>query len=115
MDKKAAIAALSALGQETRLDVFRHLVTAGPEGIGAGDLAQVVNARANTLSTHLSALARAGLIEAEREGRAIRYRAHYDGIRALFDFLLHDCCKGRPELCGPFSSSRSPDITKAKQ
>jgi DNA-binding transcriptional ArsR family regulator len=113
MDKKAAIAALSALGQETRLDVFRHLVTAGPKGVGAGDLAQVLDVRANTLSTHLAALARAGLIEAEREGRAIRYRAHYDGIRALFDFLLHDCCKGRPELCGPHVQTAS-DITKVE-
>ncbi|SDU34226.1 helix-turn-helix transcriptional regulator [Stappia sp. ES.058] len=115
MDKKAAIAALSALGQETRLDVFRHLVTAGPEGVGAGDLAQELDVRANTLSTHLAALARAGLISAERAGRAIRYRADHDGIRALFDFLLHDCCKGRPELCGPFAPSRSPEITKAER
>jgi ArsR family transcriptional regulator len=114
MDKNSAIAALSALGQETRLDVFRHLVTVGSEGMGAGDLAEALDVRANTLSTHLAALSRAGLIAATREGRTIRYRAHYDGIRALFDFLLHDCCKGRPELCGPYASTNPTDVTKVE-
>lgn len=104
MEKMNAVAALSALGQETRLDVFRTLVRAGPEGISAGDLAEGLGVRANTLSTHLAVLARAGLILSEREGRTIRYRADYDGARALIAFLVGDCCAGRPELCGPFAA-----------
>lgn len=102
MEKTDAIAALKALGQETRLDVFRVLVRAGPGGVAAGDLAERLGVRANTLSTHLAVLVRAGLIASEREGRTILYRAEFDGARGLIGFLVGDCCADRPELGASF-------------
>lgn len=101
MDKKSALNALSALGQDTRLDVFRLLVKASPQGMLAGDIAQALDARQNTMSTNLSILMAAGLIRNAREGRAIRYFADMVGMRDLLAFLMEDCCGGQPELCKP--------------
>jgi len=113
MDKSNAILALAALGQDTRLDVFRHLVTVSPERVSAGDLAERLAVKPNTLSTHLAQLQRAGLIASEREGRLIRYRADHEGIAGLLDFLVGDCCGGRPDLCGslaPAATDSSPSV-----
>lgn len=96
-----ALAALAALGQSTRLAVFRLLVRQEPEGLAAGAIAAIVGGPHNTLSTHLAILARAGLVRATRDGRSIVYRADLGGMRQLVTFLLADCCDGRPEVCGP--------------
>lgn len=96
----SAVKALSALAQDSRLSVFRLLVGAGPGGLPAGEIARQVGARANTLSTHLSILAQAGLIQSRREGRSVIYSADYDGMRDLLGYLIADCCDGRPEICG---------------
>ena len=101
MDKKLALAALAALGQETRLDVFRLLVQAGPEGIAAGEIAERLGTLQNTLSSHLKILSHAGLVRTEREGRVVRYFADMMGFRDLLAYLMEDCCNGRPELCRP--------------
>jgi ArsR family transcriptional regulator, arsenate/arsenite/antimonite-responsive transcriptional repressor len=101
MDKKAALAALAALGQETRLDVFRLLVQAGDQGIPAGEIASRLGTVQNTMSAHLKVLGHAGLVRAERDGRTIRYIADMTGFRDLLAFLMEDCCNGRPELCRP--------------
>lgn len=102
MDKMLALEALSALSQETRLDVFRLLVKAGPDGLCAGEIAQRLCVRQNTMSTNLGVLARAGLVRSEREGRSIRYVADLGGMRRLLAFLMQDCCGGHPETCRPF-------------
>lgn len=101
MEKTDALAALSALGQDTRLDAFRLLVKAGSEGMLAGEIGQALDVRQNTLSSNLSILLNAGLVRNSREGRAIRYFADMDGMRDLLGFLMEDCCGGRPELCQP--------------
>ena len=101
MDKKLTVEALAALSQEIRLDVFRLLVKAGPAGLYAGEIAERLEVRQNTLSTNLGVLARAGLIRSAREGRSIRYFADLDGMRRLLAFLMEDCCGGRPETCQP--------------
>ncbi|MEO1197663.1 MAG: metalloregulator ArsR/SmtB family transcription factor [Pseudomonadota bacterium] len=101
MDKSSALTALSALSQETRLDVFQLLVATGPEPMPAGDIASRLDVLPNTLSSHLAILHRAGLVRAERSGRVIRYAADYDGMRDLMAFLMRDCCGGRPEICAP--------------
>ncbi len=101
MDKTLALDALSALAQETRLDVFRLLVMAGPKGLYAGEIAERLDVRQNTMSTNLGVLARAGRVRGEREGRSIRYVADLDGMRRLLAFLMEDCCGGRPETCQP--------------
>lgn len=101
MDKKAALDALSALGQETRLDVFRLLVAAGPAGLAAGEIGERLATVQNTTSAHLKVLSQAGLIRPERGGRTIRYSADMTGFRDLLAFLMEDCCSGAPELCRP--------------
>lgn len=101
MDKKSSLAALAALGQETRLDIFRLLVKAGGAGIPAGEIAAHLGAVQNTISAHLKILDHAGLVRAEREGRTIRYFADMTGFRELLAYLMEDCCNGAPELCRP--------------
>ena len=99
MDKKHALEALAALGQDTRLDVFRLLVQVGPEGMPAGEIGERLGVRQNTMSANLQVLSHAGLIRSEREGRSIRYFADMDGLKGLLSYLLEDCCGGAPELC----------------
>ena len=99
MELSAATAALSALSQETRLKIFRHLVAAGPAGREAGAISQTLKVAAPTLSFHLKELERAGLVRQRRAGRNIIYSADYDGMRALLSYLMEDCCGGRPEIC----------------
>ena len=101
MDKSNAIEALHALAQETRLDVFRLLVKQGSTGMAAGDVAEALGVRQNTMSANLAVLARAGMVRSEREGRVIRYYANFDCMRSLLAFLMEDCCGGNPELCKP--------------
>ncbi len=101
MEKKNALTALSALGQEQRLDIFRFLVRGGKAGAFAGDIAAALDIRPNTLSSNLSILAQAGLVSAEREGRHIRYRADMEAMQRLVGFLMEDCCGGDASLCAP--------------
>ena len=101
MESKFALAAFAALSQQTRLDVFRLLLQAAPDGIAAGDIGGALDVRLNTLSTNLSVLRNAGLIRNERHGRSIRYYVDMDGVRDLLNFLLQDCCGGRSDLCQP--------------
>lgn len=94
-----ALAALAALGQPTRLEIFRHLMRREPEGFAAGALADAIGCPQNTLSTHLAILSRAELIYGARDGRSIIYRANLPGMHALVEFLVSDCCNGHPQLC----------------
>ena len=105
MDELNATAAFAALSQQTRLEVFRLLIKAGDGGLLSGEMGELLNVRQNTMSTNLNILLRAGLIRNEREGRAVRYFADMDGIAALIDYLLQDCCGGTPEKCHPFVTS----------
>jgi ArsR family transcriptional regulator len=99
MSSPHALAALAALGQPTRLEIFRLLIRHEPKGLAAGAIAEAVGAAHNTLSNHLSILARSGLLRGERDGRSIVYRADVEGMRALVAFLINDCCDGHPEIC----------------
>lgn len=108
MDELAALSALGALSQPTRLQCFRLLVTREPDGVPAGELARLVGVPQNTLSTHLAILANAGLVHGERHSRSIIYRANFDRLRELVLFLLKDCCGGRADLCAPLIADLSP-------
>ena len=100
MTSPHALAALAALGQSTRLEIFRLLMRREPHGLSAGLIAEQLGCQQNTLSAHLSILARSGLVRGARDGRFIIYHANVEGMRALLGFLVTDCCDGHPELCG---------------
>jgi ArsR family transcriptional regulator, arsenate/arsenite/antimonite-responsive transcriptional repressor len=95
MESKTAVAALSALAQDSRLQVYRLLVQAGPEGSAASDIADRLGIPANTLSFHLKTLSHADLIDARQDGRFIYYSANYEQMNALLGFLTENCCGGR--------------------
>jgi ArsR family transcriptional regulator, arsenate/arsenite/antimonite-responsive transcriptional repressor len=104
METATATNALSALGNERRLSVFRLLVKAGPQGIAAGEIARRLDILQNTLSSSLSVLSHAGLATSRREGRSIIYSAGFDQLGELLDFLVEDCCGGNAELCPAFNA-----------
>jgi ArsR family transcriptional regulator len=108
MESTDAITALSALAQPTRLETFRLLVRHEPDGVPAGELARLLHVPQNTMSAHLAALSRAGLIEGARHSRSIIYRANLDRFRELTLFLLKDCCGGNAALCAPLIAELTP-------
>lgn len=108
MDETSAVDAFAALAQDTRLRVFRLLLQHGPDGLPAGEIARRVGTPPNTMSTHLSILTRAGLIQARRESRQVFYGVELGGIRQLIAFLVEDCCGGRPGACAPLLNAALP-------
>jgi ArsR family transcriptional regulator len=115
MDTNDAIAAFSALAQPTRLETFKLLVGEQPEGVAAGELARLIGVPQNTMSAHLAVLTRAGLIEGERDGRSITYKADFAGLQRLMLFLLKNCCNGRAEICAPLIAELSPCCTPPQE
>jgi len=105
MEMNAAIESLDALAHDTRLGVLRLLVRAGPAGLPAGEIAEALGARQNTLSSHLNKLQHAGMVTSERNGRHIIYFANFDAIRSLIVYLLEDCCAGNDAVCKPVAAS----------
>ncbi len=101
MKKREALAALAALAQENRLDVFRLLVEAGPEGRSAGSVAEALKLAPNTLTFHFDRLREAGLVTVRRDGRSMIYAARYDRMNDLLRYLTENCCQGRAERCAP--------------
>jgi DNA-binding transcriptional ArsR family regulator len=91
-----AVAALAALAQESRLEIFRLLVRAGGEGAPAGGIAEALEIPAATLSFHLKELKHAGLIDCTRDGRSLIYRADFEVMSQLVRFLTEQCCRGIP-------------------
>ena len=89
-----AVDALAALAQETRLNVFRLLVMAGPVGLAAGEVGAQLGIPANTLSFHLKTLSQAGMVVSRQEGRFIFYAANYPTMDDLIAFLTDNCCSG---------------------
>ncbi len=92
VDTKAAVQALAALAQDSRLEVFRLLVQAGPEGLPAGDIAGRLGIPPSTLSFHVKALSQAGLIESRPQSRFIYYCANFATMNGLIAFLGENCC-----------------------
>jgi ArsR family transcriptional regulator, arsenate/arsenite/antimonite-responsive transcriptional repressor len=101
MKKSSVIAALGALAQETRLDIFRVLVEKGPEGMPAGEIGARLNQSSPIMSFHLNQLRFAALVTSRREGRSIIYSANFKMMNDLLGYLTENCCGGRPELCAP--------------
>src|SRR5882672_4756673 len=101
METTDAVAALAALAQDNRLDVFRLLVQAGPEGMAAGQVAQALDLAPNTLTFHFDRLRSAGLVTVRRDGRSMIYAARFEAMNTLLGYLTENCCQGAPEACAP--------------
>jgi DNA-binding transcriptional ArsR family regulator len=105
MESTEVVPALAALAQENRLDVFRLLVQAGPEGVAAGHIADRLSIAPPTLSFHLAQLKHAGLVKVRRDGRSLIYAADYARMNGLIDFLTENCCGGnvvkQTAVCAP--------------
>lgn len=115
MDQSQALDCFAALSQETRLSIVRLLVKAGQDGVAAGAVADEVGVSASNVSFHLKELERSGLVLQRRESRSIIYAANYDALSGLIDFLMKDCCAGRPEICAPaLAPSCKPSSAKKK-
>lgn len=105
METSIAIDSFGALAQETRLNAFRLLVRHEPEGLPAGEIARQLGVPHNTMSAHLSVLAREELVLSQRQSRSIIYRANLSRMHEIIQFLVNDCCAGHPENCAPLACS----------
>ena len=119
MEKDQVIAALAALAQDNRLDVFRLLVRAGDKGMPAGAVASALDLAPNTLSFHFDRLRQAGLVTCTRDGRSLIYAAKYDTMNALLGFLTLNCCAGTADspdkdCCSPATPARSKAKPRTK-
>ena len=101
METSDAVAALAALAQDNRLDIFRRLVQAGPDGLAAGRVTEALDLAPNTLTFHFDRLRVAGLVTVRRDGRSMIYAARYETMNALIAYLTENCCRGRAEECLP--------------
>lgn len=104
---------LTTLGHPQRLAVFRLLMRRYPDRVPATEIARALSLKPNTLSTYVSALMQAGLVTQERTGTSLRYAAELGAIRETMDYLLLDCCRGRPEVCSPVAGDAGDDTGPA--
>jgi protein-tyrosine-phosphatase/DNA-binding transcriptional ArsR family regulator len=109
MESSDAAEIFAALSQESRLAVLRLLISAGPNGLRSGEIADRLALHPATTSFHLNALERAGLTQSTRQGRQVIHAARFTALRGLIVFLTETCCSGRPELCGDIARML-PDI-----
>lgn len=114
MKKPDAVAALAALAQDNRLDVFRLLVEAGPDGLPAGQVAQKLDLAPNTLTFHFDRLRDAGLVTVRRNGRSMIYAARFEAMNALIGFLTENCCRGAAAACAPAAVCKPARGKRAK-
>lgn len=114
MKKDHAVAALAALAQDNRLDVFRLLVQAGPDGMPAGRVAEALDLAPNTLTFHFDRLRDAGLVTVRRDGRSMIYAARFETMNGLLAFLTDNCCQGAPDSCAPAAACKPARGKRAK-
>jgi|SRR6185312_9227279 DNA-binding transcriptional ArsR family regulator len=112
MNKADALAALAALAQDNRLDVFRLLVEAGPDGLPAGCVSEKLDLAPNTLTFHFDRLRAAGLVTVRRDGRSMIYAARFETMNALLVFLTDNCCEGASDTCTPDAAVCKPVTRK---
>lgn len=112
METKAALSALTGLSHDTRLALFRLLVTAGPVGVAAGELGAQLDLAPATLSFHLKELRHAGLITQRRDGRTIYYAADYTSMNGLIAYLTENCCQNA--ACAPAALPSGKPVKRAR-
>ena len=115
MKKPDALAALAALAQDNRLDIFRLLVRAGRDGMSAGSIASALKLAPNTLTFHLDRLRDADLATVRREGRSMIYAARYETMNGLLAYLIENCCQGNAEQCLPIETAKSRTTIRRKE
>lgn len=115
MEKSDAIAALGALAQESRLDIFRLLIEAGVDGLPAGQIGERLGLPSATLSFHLNQLKQAELVTFHREGRSLIYAAEYGTMNDLLGYLTENCCHGDPRACGVGVGDPSAELPGRKK
>jgi ArsR family transcriptional regulator len=113
MEKTNAVLALAALAQDSRLDVFRLLVQAGPPGLPAGQVAVALDLAPNTLSFHFDRLRSAGLVTVRRDGRSLIYAARFETMNTLLSYLTENCCQGA-QSCAPAACRSAPASTRKR-
>src|SRR5271156_1227678 len=114
MENAEAVIALAALAQDNRLDVFRLLVQAGPEGLPAGQVASALDLAPNNLTFHFDRLRSAGLVTVRREGRSMIYAARFETMNALLAYLTENCCSGAPAKCAPAAACKPARAKRTK-
>jgi ArsR family transcriptional regulator, arsenate/arsenite/antimonite-responsive transcriptional repressor len=114
MEKSDVVAALAALAQDSRLDVFRLLVQAGPDGMAAGRIADRLGLPSATLSFHLNQLRQAGLVRFRRNGRSLIYAAEYDAMRTLLGYLTENCCGAAGDCAAEICEPAAPIAAKER-
>lgn len=107
MERSKALAALSALANDARLDLVRLLMPQGSAGMAAGDIGRALGLSASRLSFHLAALEQAGLIRSRRAARNVFYTVDAEGMGQTIAFLLNDCCMEHPEVLACCRHGRS--------
>jgi ArsR family transcriptional regulator, arsenate/arsenite/antimonite-responsive transcriptional repressor len=107
VDRSKALAALSALAHETRLDLIRLVMPAGEAGMPAGQIAQALGLAAPRLSFHLAALEQAGLLRSRKVARNVIYSVDPGGVGRTISYLLNDCCQDHPEVLAACAHGRA--------
>lgn len=102
MQSKQASKIFEALSSDVRLDLFRLLVKNAPDGLVQGDIAKQLDIPSTNLSFHLKAIVQSGLVDVEREGRFMRYKANIPLMLEIVGYLTEECCSGNPEACQRF-------------
>ena len=112
MESKHASKIFEALSSDVRLDLFRLLVKNAPEGLVAGDIAKQLGIPSTNLSFHLKAVVQSGMVDVEREGRFMRYKANIPLMLDIIAYLTSECCSGNPARCQKFrdASTVDPDV-----
>ncbi|WP_460275852.1 arsenate reductase/protein-tyrosine-phosphatase family protein [Celeribacter sp. ULVN23_4] len=105
---------LSTLGHPQRLAIFRLLMRRYPDRVPAGEIAATLGVKASTMSTYLSALTRGQLVDQQRAGTSLLYSINMTTVQRLFGYLFSDCCRGRPDICMPFSTGTVPMMPDRK-
>ena len=114
MKNTDAVAGLAALAQDSRLDIFRLLVQAGPQGLPAGQVANALKLAPNTLTFHFDRLRSAGLVTVRRDGRSMIYAARFETMNDLLGYLTENCCQGDTQACAP-ALCRPAETAKRKK
>ncbi len=94
LNEKLAAAKLAALGNETRLLVFKSLVRAGHDGLNVGEIQRLLHIPASTLAHHLATLCRAELVQQSHQGREVRCHIDFNTMNSLVAYLSEQCCTG---------------------